>query len=78
MSGYANAVREFEASVKISDHVALYDYYSLVLGYWGVEKTRQALENYQPAVERDPHFGEYKTLNDRTAEWAPFEHRAIH
>jgi hypothetical protein len=29
-------------------------------------------------VERDPRFGEYKTLNERTAEWTPLERRAIH
>ena len=78
LGDYADAVREFEASVKISNHGAHYDYYSLVLGYWGVGKTRQALENYQFAVERDPRFGEYKTLNERTAEWTPIERRAIH
>jgi tetratricopeptide (TPR) repeat protein len=78
MGDYADAVREFEASAKISNHGAHYDYYSLVLGYWGVGKTRLAMENYQLAVERDPRFGEYKTLNERTAEWTPLERRAIH
>ena len=78
MGDYADAVREFEASVKISSHGAHYDFYSLVLGYWGVGKTRLALENYQLAVERDPRFGEYKTLAERTAEWTPIERRAIH
>jgi len=78
LGDYADAVREFEASAKISKLGAHYDYYSLVLGYWGVGKTRQALENYQLAVERDPRFGESKTLNERTAEWTPIERRAIH
>ena len=30
------------------------------------------------AVERDPRFGEYKTLDERTSEWTPLERRAIH
>jgi len=75
---YAEASREFETAAKLSDHRAHYDYYSLVLGYWGTGKTKLALENYQLAVERDPRFGEYKTLDERTAEWAPLERRAIH
>lgn len=74
----AEAVREFELAAKLSDHRAHYDYYSLVLGYWGVRDLKRALENYQLAVERDPRFGEYKTLNERTAEWTPLERRAIH
>ena len=72
------AVREFEAAVKFSNHRSHYDYYSLVLGYWGAGKTKLALENYQLAVERDPRFGEYKTLNERTAEWTPIERKTIH
>jgi hypothetical protein len=39
---------------------------------------KRALENYQLAVERDPRFGEYKTLNERTSEWTPLERRAMH
>jgi len=78
LGDYADAVREFEAAAKFSNNRAHYDYYSLVLGYWGVGKTKQALENYQLAVERDPRFGEYKTLDERTAEWTPLEKRAIH
>ena len=78
MGDYADAVREFETAVKFSNYRAHYDYYSLVLGYWGVGKTKQALENYQLAVEREPRFGEYKTLDERTAEWTPVERRAIH
>jgi len=78
LGDYAEAVREFETSAKMSNHMGHYDYYSLVLGYWGVGKTKQALENYQLAVERDPRFGEYKTLEERTAEWTPMERRAIH
>ncbi len=78
MGDYADAVREFEVAVKFSSYKAHYDYYSLVLGYWGLGKTKEALENYQLAVERDPSFGEYKTLNERTAEWTPLERRAIH
>lgn len=78
MGEYADAVREFEAAVKFSGFRSHYDYYSLVLGYWGVGKMKEALENYQLAVERDPRFGENKTLAERTAEWTPVEQRAIH
>ena len=78
LGDYAEAVKEFETAVKFSQHRSHYDYYSLVLGYWGAGKTKLALENYQLAVERDPRFGEYKTLNERTAEWTPIERRAIH
>jgi tetratricopeptide (TPR) repeat protein len=78
LGDYADAEREFEAAVKFSKNQAHYDYYSLVLGYWGTGKTKKALENYQLAVERDPRFGEYKTLNERTLEWTPLERKAIH
>ena len=77
-SGTEDAVREFETAAKMSEHRAHYDYNSLVLGYWGTGQTKKALENYQLAVERDPRFGEFKTLNERTAEWTPLERRAIH
>ena len=78
MGDYADAAREFETSAKLSNHKAHYDYYSLVLGYWGHGDTKRVLENYQLAVERDPRFGEYKTLDERTSEWTPLERRAIH
>jgi len=78
LGDYADAVREFEAAAKLSDHKAHYDYYSLVLGYWGLGDMKQALENYQLAVERDPRLGEYKSLNERTSEWTPLERRAMH
>lgn len=78
LGDYADAVREFETAAKLSNHRAHYDYYSLVLGYWGTGKTKLALENYQLAVERDPRFGEFKQLAERTAEWTPLERRAIH
>jgi tetratricopeptide (TPR) repeat protein len=78
MGDYADAVREFEEAAKLSNHNARYDYYSLVLGYWGLRDTKRALENYQLAVERDPRLGEYKTLDERTAEWTPLERRAMH
>ncbi len=78
LGDYADAEREFETAVKFSKGQAHYDYYSLVLGYWGTGKTKKALENYQLAVERDPRFGEYKTLDERTLEWTPTERRAIH
>ena len=75
---YAEAVREFEMAGQQSNFKAHYDYYSLVLGYWGIGDTKRALENYQLAVERDPRFGQYKTLDERTAEWTPLERRAMH
>jgi tetratricopeptide (TPR) repeat protein len=78
MGDYAEAVREFEAAAKLSNHKAHYDYYSLVLGYWGLGDMNRALENYQLTVERDPRFGEYKTLNERISEWTPLERRAMH
>ncbi len=78
LGDYAEAVRQFERAAEMSNHKAHYDYYSLVLGYWGTGDFKQAIENYQLAVERDPRFGEYKTLNDRTAEWTPLERRAMH
>lgn len=78
LGDYADAVRAFETAVKFSNYRSHYDYYSLVLGYWGTGETKKALENYQLAVERDPRFGEYKTLAERTAEWTPLEQRAIH
>ena len=78
LGDYAEAVRSFETAVKFSEYRSHYDYYSLVLGYWGVGKTKLALENYQLAVERDPRFGEFKTLDERTAEWTTLERRAIH
>ena len=75
---YADAVRAFETSAKQSNYSARYDYYSLVLGYWATGQTKLALENYQLAVERDPRFGEFKTLEERIAEWTPLERRAMH
>ncbi|HSI14347.1 MAG TPA: tetratricopeptide repeat protein [Chthoniobacter sp.] len=78
LGDYDDAVHAFETSVKVSGYRGHYDYYSLVLGYWGTGQTKLALENYQLAVERDPRFGEFKTLDERTAEWTPLERRAIH
>ena len=78
MGDYADAVREFETAAKLSDHQAHYDYYSLVLGYWGTGDTKRALENYQLAVEKDPRLGDYKALHERTLEWTPLEQRAMH
>ena len=71
-------LREFEAAAELSGHAAHYDYYSLVLGYWGTGDTQRALENYDLAVQRDPRLGENKTLHDRTLEWTPLERRAMH
>jgi tetratricopeptide (TPR) repeat protein len=78
MGDFANALREFEISAKRSNFREHYDFYSLVLGYWGIGDTKRALENYQLAVERDPRFGEYKSLDERTSEWTPLERRAMH
>lgn len=78
MGDYTDALREFELSAGRDQHRAHFHYYSLVLGYWGAGDMRHALENYQLAVERDPRFGEFKTLNDRIAEWTPLERRAMH
>ncbi len=77
LGDYADAVREFETSANASGYKGHYDYYSFVLGYWGTGETKKALENYQLAVERDPRFGEAKTLNERIAEWTPLEQRAV-
>lgn len=78
MGDYADAVREFELAGKMSDHQAHYDYYSLVLGYWGTGDTQKALENYAIAAEKDPRLASYKTLLERTLEWTPLEQRAMH
>jgi len=78
MEDFATAAREFAKAAELSSHRSHYDYYSQVLGYWGTGETRKALENYQLAVERDPRFGEFKTLSDRTSEWTPLERRAMH
>ncbi len=78
LGDYADSVREFELAAKLSDHQAHYDYYSLVLGYWGTGDMQKALENYQLAADKDPRFGSYKTLQERTLEWTPLEQRAIH
>jgi tetratricopeptide (TPR) repeat protein len=78
LGDYPEALRQFEQSAKLSGFHGHYDYYSLVLGYWGIHDLKKALENYQLAVQREPKFGEYKTLNERTAEWTPLERRAIH
>src|SRR5215471_18266753 len=78
MEDFAEALREFELAAKRSNFREHYDFYSLVLAYWGLGDTKRALENYQLAVERDPRFGEYKSLNERTIEWTPLERRAMH
>ena len=77
LGDFAEARREWEAAARLSEHRAHYDYYSLVLGYWGTKDIKRALENYQLAVEREPRFGDIKTLNERTAEWTPLERRAV-
>jgi tetratricopeptide (TPR) repeat protein len=78
MGDYSEALRHWETGANMSERRAHYDYYSLALGYWGVGDLRKAMENYQWAVEREPRFGEMKTLNERTAEWTALERRAIH
>ncbi|HTL16474.1 MAG TPA: tetratricopeptide repeat protein [Patescibacteria group bacterium] len=78
MRDFAEALRQFQIAAKLSNSRAHYDFYSLVLGYWGIGDTKRALENYQLAVEHDPRFGDFKSLNDRTGEWTPLERRAMH
>lgn len=78
LGDYRDALREWRTAADMSQRRARYDYYSLALGYWGVGDPKQALENFQLAVERDPRFGEFKTLDERTAEWTPRERHAIH
>ena len=78
MADFTDALREFQLAANQSNSQAHYDFYSLVLGFWGTRDTKRALENYQLAVERDPRFGEYKSLNERTSEWTPLERRAMH
>jgi tetratricopeptide (TPR) repeat protein len=77
MGDYADALREMETAAKLSDHQAHYDYYSLVLGYWGTGDTKRAMENYDLAAQRDPRLGQAKTLVERTQEWTPLEQRAM-
>jgi tetratricopeptide (TPR) repeat protein len=77
LGDYADALREWKTAADMSQRRARYDYYSLALGYWGVGDRKQALENFQLAVERDPRFGEHKTLDERTAEWSSRERLAI-
>jgi len=78
MGDFADALREFELAAKQSNFRAHYDFYSLVLGYWGIGDTKRALENYELAVQHDPRFGEYKSLDERTSEWTLLERRAMH
>ncbi len=77
LGDYATALHEWQIAAEMSHHNSRYDYYSLALGYWGVGDKKQALENYQLAVEREPRFGAIKTLQERTAEWTPRERGAI-
>ena len=77
LGDYADALREWRTAADLSQRRAHYDYYSLALGFWAVGDLKQALENYQLAVEREPRFGEIKALNERTAEWTPREREAI-
>ena len=78
MGDFAEALREFQVAAKRSSFREHYDYYSLVLGYWGTGDMKRALENYELAVERDPRFGQYQSLNERTSEWTPLERHAMH
>ncbi|MBL9116330.1 MAG: tetratricopeptide repeat protein [Verrucomicrobiaceae bacterium] len=78
LGDYEEAIRHFEESAKKSDFSAHYDYYSLVLGYWGTKDLERALKNYQLAAEKDPRLAEFKSLDERTAEWTPLERKAMH
>jgi len=77
LGDYATALHEWQIAAEMSHHSSHYDHYSLALGYWGVGDKKNALENYQSAVEREPRFGTIKTLQERTAEWTPRERDAI-
>lgn len=77
LGDYAAALREWRTAADMSQRRTHYDYYSLALGYWAVGNLKQALENYQLAVEREPKFGDVKLLTERTAEWTPRERGAI-
>lgn len=74
----ADALHEWTTAADLSQRRARYDYYCLALGHWVTGDRKQALENYQLAVERDPRFGGAKTLFERTEEWTPRERRVIH
>lgn len=74
---YQTAVEHFEKAGEMSQNRSRYDYYSKVLGYWGTGNQAKAMENYQLAVEREPKFGQYATLQERIAEWTPLERRAM-
>ena len=78
MGDYAAAVKEFETSARLSEFKAHYDYYSLVLGYWGTGDMKKAMENYQLAAEKDPRLADNKALQERTLEWTLLEQRAMH
>lgn len=78
LGDYAQALKEFETAADMSQRHSRYDYYSLVLGYWGTGDTENAVKNYALAVEREPKFGQFKTLEERIAEWTPLEKRAMH
>jgi tetratricopeptide (TPR) repeat protein len=77
LGDYQAAVEHFEKAGEMSQNRSRYDYYSKVLGYWGVGNQAKALENYQLAVEREPKFGQFGTLQERIAEWTPLERRAM-
>lgn len=77
MGDFAEALNQWKIAAEISRNNARYDYYSLAMGYWGVGDIGKAVENYQKAVEREPRFGQIKTLQERNAEWSPAERTAI-
>ncbi|MCD6049356.1 MAG: tetratricopeptide repeat protein [Verrucomicrobia bacterium] len=77
LGDYEEAVRQFEQAAEMSQNRSRYDYYSKVLGYWGTGNHAKAMENYQLAVEREPKFGQFATLEERIAEWTPLEQRAM-
>ena len=77
LGDYADALREWKIAAEMSQNKAHYDYYSLALGYWGVGDIQHAIENYALAVEREPKFGDTKSLNERTSEWNVKERLAM-
>jgi hypothetical protein len=56
-----------------------YDYYSLVLGYWGMRdmktRSRKIINSRWSAIRALANTGR---LNERTIEWTPLERRAMH
>jgi hypothetical protein len=77
LGDYHDALKVWKEAADISQRQARYDYYCLAMGFFAVGDLKQSLENYQLAVEREPKFGDSKSLAERTAEWTPLERHVI-